>query len=152
MAEPATDAETRAKLVDALAKATPLGKGRWDLCWDGDEHYGFDGIIFRPEHGDDSAPIFSDGAGSASPNVSTVREQDRRDFELLVLLRNAAESLLADANALDAERAARETAEARAKVLREALGFAASVIKSGESWTDTCEQVIASALKEPSNG
>jgi hypothetical protein len=33
----------------------------------------------------------------------------------------------------------------RAK-LREALGFAASVIKSGEPWTETCERVIGGAL------
>jgi len=31
--------------------------------------------------------------------------------------------------------------------LREALGFAASAIKSGESWTATCEEMIGGALK-----
>jgi len=31
--------------------------------------------------------------------------------------------------------------------LRKALAFAASVIKSGESWTATCEDVIGSALR-----
>lgn len=31
--------------------------------------------------------------------------------------------------------------------LEEALGFAASVIKSGESWTATCEDVIGGALR-----
>jgi hypothetical protein len=31
--------------------------------------------------------------------------------------------------------------------LREALAFARSVIKSGESWTDTCERVIGGALQ-----
>jgi hypothetical protein len=30
--------------------------------------------------------------------------------------------------------------------LREALAFAASVIKSGEPWTTTCEEVIGGAL------
>jgi hypothetical protein len=31
--------------------------------------------------------------------------------------------------------------------LRKALAFAASVIKSGESWTATCEDVIGGALR-----
>jgi hypothetical protein len=31
--------------------------------------------------------------------------------------------------------------------LREALAFAASVIKSGESWTTTCEEMIGGALR-----
>lgn len=31
--------------------------------------------------------------------------------------------------------------------LREALAFAASAIKSGEPWTDTCETKIGSLLK-----
>ena len=32
--------------------------------------------------------------------------------------------------------------------LAEALGFAASCIKSGESWSNTCEEVIGGALDE----
>lgn len=39
------------------------------------------------------------------------------------------------------------TAEARARQLGEALAFAASVIKSGETWTPTCEAVIGGALR-----
>jgi hypothetical protein len=31
--------------------------------------------------------------------------------------------------------------------MRDALAFAASVIKSGEPWTDKCEEVIGGALK-----
>ena len=31
--------------------------------------------------------------------------------------------------------------------LRGALGFASSVIKSGEGWTDTCEREIGGALR-----
>ena len=31
--------------------------------------------------------------------------------------------------------------------LREALSFAASCIKSGESWTSTCEEMIGGALR-----
>jgi hypothetical protein len=31
--------------------------------------------------------------------------------------------------------------------LRAALAFAASVIKSGEPWSPTCEQIIGAALK-----
>lgn len=37
-------------------------------------------------------------------------------------------------------------AESDAKALRETLAFAASVIKSGEPWSDTCEKVIGAAL------
>lgn len=33
--------------------------------------------------------------------------------------------------------------------LRTALGFAASVIKSGEDWTDTCEREIGGVLRSP---
>jgi len=33
--------------------------------------------------------------------------------------------------------------------LHEALAFAASVIKSGEPWTDTCERIIGGALSRP---
>lgn len=32
--------------------------------------------------------------------------------------------------------------------LRRALGFARSVIKSGEPWTETCEQIIGGALAD----
>jgi len=34
--------------------------------------------------------------------------------------------------------------------LREALAFAASVIKSGERWTSTCEELIGDALANAS--
>ena len=34
----------------------------------------------------------------------------------------------------------------RVDELRKALAFAASVIKSGEPWTETCESVIGGAL------
>jgi len=34
----------------------------------------------------------------------------------------------------------------RVKTLHQALAFAASVIKSGEPWTETCESVIGGAL------
>lgn len=34
----------------------------------------------------------------------------------------------------------------RTEVLSRALAFASSVIKSGESWTNTCERVIGDAL------
>lgn len=33
------------------------------------------------------------------------------------------------------------------RILREALAFAASCIKSGEPWTPDCERVIGRALK-----
>lgn len=52
------------------------------------------------------------------------------------------------------EQQKRETAEdalvearSRAAVLGNALAFAASVIKSGEGWTATCEDVIGGALR-----
>jgi hypothetical protein len=38
-------------------------------------------------------------------------------------------------------------AEAKTQRLAEALAFAASVIKSGETWTPTCEAVIGGALR-----
>ncbi len=37
-------------------------------------------------------------------------------------------------------------AQAQIDKLRRCLGFFASVIKSGESWTDTCEQEYRAAL------
>lgn len=55
--------------------------------------------------------------------------------------RNAREQLAAAALILRAQDAAR-IAE-----LGQALAFAASVIKSGEPWTATCEQVIGEALR-----
>lgn len=42
---------------------------------------------------------------------------------------------------------ARMEARSRAAVLENALAFAASVIKSGESWTTTCEDTIGGALR-----
>lgn len=39
-----------------------------------------------------------------------------------------------------------ETAEAKAARLKRCLGFFASVIKSGEPWTETCEREYRAAL------
>lgn len=45
----------------------------------------------------------------------------------------------------------RDDLEAENGRLRAALAFAASVIKSGEPWTTTCEQVIGGALRSGSD-
>lgn len=44
--------------------------------------------------------------------------------------------------------AALEAAEKRERRLHKALAFAASAIKSGESWTPTCEYEIGVLLRE----
>ena len=41
---------------------------------------------------------------------------------------------------------AKRAAEAQSKTLRKALVFATSVIRCGESWTETCDEIIGGAL------
>jgi uncharacterized small protein (DUF1192 family) len=62
--------------------------------------------------------------------------------DLALSTRDAAQA----ASNADLER--RRVAEAKLAEARSALGFAASVIKSGEPWSNECEIIIGGALRD----
>lgn len=73
-----------------------------------------------------------------------VNKKSRDEIERLTALKTPASRQL-----LNITKAALENAEAEIERLQGALGFAASVIKSGEPWTETCEREIGGALGLP---
>jgi hypothetical protein len=76
-----------------------------------------------------------------------MQKLEARVGELGRLLALAEQTRDAAREASNKDLQARRDAEQQVRMMRRALAFARSVIKSGEPWTDTCELEIGSFLK-----
>ena len=81
---------------------------------------------------------------AVADNIEVLR---RRVDELIIERDRAIQTRDAAQAASNKDLEAKRIAEAKLTEVRSALGFAASVIKSDEPWTPTCETIIGEALR-----
>lgn len=81
----------------------------------------------------------AEAAESALAAVTLERDEARRESEHWQDMADHGEAVIA-------------AAQKRVGQLQGTVAFFASVIKSGEPWTQTCEDALRAALKESGNG
>ncbi|RRJ97288.1 hypothetical protein Ga0100231_005070 [Opitutaceae bacterium TAV4] len=109
-----------------------------------------DGPIVRPHR---SPPLMSDSSITPKLDLASIINRLETDVLALESARDIVhyggtckKTFAEDIRAIIAHARRAEAAEALVAESQKALAFAASCIKSGEPWTDTCERVIGAAL------
>lgn len=85
----------------------------------------------------------TDVYASVADNMAAMRKQIEELKTELAIAQQTRDAAQAQSNK---DLFAKREAEEQVKKLRHALAFARSVIKSGEPWTQTCEEIIGGAL------